>query len=133
MKNVILVLVLMCLAVPAVAEDSLLSTLGLAGVEIVSDQEAQLVSGRGYVFAVGWSENKFDVDGWHNFHIFDDVDGEAYQELYLQGLSNLEGLTGASNTYSFDISQTEWEADNLFDAAGSFSSSSGTIVAGSAD
>ena len=133
MNRAILVLILMSFTVPVVAEDSLLSTLGLAGVEIVSDQEAQLVSGRGYVFTSGWSENSFDIDGWDCFTIFDDVDGEAYQELSLQGLRVLDGLTGASNTYSFDISKTEWEAGDLFDAAGSLASSSGTIVVGSAN
>lgn len=133
MKYTIVVLALMGLAVPAMADDVLLSKLGLQDMEIVSNQEAQQVVGRGYVYAEGWSRNQFDIDAFENFDIFDDVDGKSYQELYLQGLNVLEGLTGATNSFTFDFQQTEWDSTNQFDAAGSFSSSTSTIVAGSAN
>ena len=133
MKCAIVALALMGLAVPVMADDVLLNKLGLQDMEIVSNQEAEQVVGRGYVYAYGWSKSSFDVGAFKDYDIFDDVDGKSYQELYLQGLNVLEGLTGATNSFTFDFQQTEWDSTNQFDAAGSFSSSTSTIVAGSAN
>ena len=54
-------------------------------------------------------------------------------ELYLQGLSNLDGILGASNSITVDFSQTEWDGDSQFDYAGSFSVTAGAAVGGSAN
>ena len=54
-------------------------------------------------------------------------------ELYLQGLSNLEGVVGASNSVTVDFSQSEFDTQSMFDFAGSLGVSSGAVVGGSAN
>ena len=51
MKKFFALIALVCCAAPATANDNLLSSLGLAGLEEVTVQEASEVAGRGFVYA----------------------------------------------------------------------------------
>ena len=133
MKNALVILALVAFASPAVADEGLLAQLGLQDLQVVSQEEATEVRGLGYVYAYGDVETSIDLDPFKKYDIFDDAEGDSYMELYLQGLSNLEGILGASNSITVDFSQTEWDADNQFDYAGSFSVTAGAAVGGSAN
>jgi len=133
MKNALVILALVAFASPAVADEGLLAQLGLQDLQVVSQEEATEVRGLGYVYAYGDVETSIDLDPFDNFDIFDDADGDSYMELYLQGLSNLDGIVGASNSITVDFSQTEWDGDSQFDYAGSFSVTAGAVVGGSAN
>ena len=125
MKKLIAVIAMLLFAAPAVADDNLLSQLGLAGLEEVSVQEAEEVAGRGFVYALGVSESSASVD---------DVSGvgdmAAIQDLELQGLNALEGLTGASSALSFDLSSAE--GIDIYQVQGSLNVGAATVVAGAA-
>ena len=133
MKNALVILALTAFASPAVADEGLLSQLGLQELQVVSQEEATEVRGLGYVYATGDAETFIDLDPFNRFDIFQDASGDSYMELYLQGLSNLEGVVGASNSITVDFSQSEFDTDNMFDFAGSVSVSAGAMVGGSAD
>ncbi|MCH2123971.1 MAG: hypothetical protein MK165_04215 [Pirellulaceae bacterium] len=133
MKNALVILALTAFASPAVADEGLLSQLGLQDLQVVSQEEATEVRGLGYVYATGDAETFIDLDPFNKFDIFQDASGDSYMELYLQGLSNLEGVVGASNSITVDFSQSEFDTDNMFDFAGSVSVSAGAMVGGSAD
>ena len=133
MKNALVILALTAFASPAVADEGLLSQLGLQELQVVSQEEATEVRGLGYVYATGDAETFIDLDPFNKFDIFQDASGDSYMELYLQGLSNLEGVVGASNSITVDFSQSEFDTDNMFDFAGSVSVSAGAMVGGSAD
>ena len=133
MKNALVILALVVFASPAVADEGLLSQLGLQDLQVVSQEEATEVRGLGYVYATGDAETFIDLDPFNKFDIFQDASGDSYMELYLQGLSNLEGVVGASNSITVDFSQSEFDTDNMFDFAGSVSVSAGAMVGGSAD
>ena len=125
MKKLIAVIAMLLFAAPAMADDNLLSQLGLAGLEEVSVQEAEEVAGRGFVYALGVSESSASVD---------DVSGvgdmAAIQDLELQGLNALEGLTGASSALSFDLSSAE--GIDIYQVQGSLNVGAATVVAGAA-
>ena len=133
MKNALVILALTAFASPAVADEGLLSQLGLQDLQVVFQEEATEVRGLGYVYATGDAETFIDLDPFNRFDIFQDASGDSYMELYLQGLSNLEGVVGASNSITVDFSQSEFDTDNMFDFAGSVSVSAGAMVGGSAD
>ena len=126
MKKFLALIALVCCVAPASANDNLLSTLGLAGMEKVSVQEAEEVAGRGFVYAFGTSESSASID---------DVSGAgemaALQELELQGLNALEGLTGASSALSFDLSESE--GPETYQIQGSLNVGAATVVAGAAN
>ena len=132
MKNALVILALVAFASPAVADEGLLAQLGLQDLQVVSQEEATEVRGLGYVYATGDAETFIDLDPFNKFDIFQDASGDSYMELYLQGLSNLEGVVGASNSITVDFSQTEWDAEGMFDFAGSLGVNAGAIVGGSA-
>ena len=126
MKKLIALIALACCVSPATADDNLLSSLGLAGMEVVSVQEANEVAGRGFVFAFGSSEtsaNVADISAMGNM--------SAWQELELQGLNALEGLTGAQNSLSFDYSSAD--SIGIIQFQGSLNVGAGTVVAGAAN
>jgi len=126
MKKLIALIALACCVSPATADDNLLSSLGLAGMEVVSVQEANEVAGRGFVFAFGSSEtsaNVADISAMGNM--------SAWQELELQGLNALEGLTGAQNSLSFDYSSAD--SIEIIQFQGSLNVGAGTVVAGAAN
>ena len=126
MKKFLALIALVCCVAPASADDNLLSTLGLAGMEKVSVQEAEEVAGRGFVYAFGTSESSASID---------DVSGAgemaALQELELQGLNALEGITGASSKLSFDLSSAE--GADIYQIQGSLNVGAATVVAGAAN
>ena len=126
MKKFLALIALVCCVAPASANDNLLSTLGLAGMETVSVQEAEEVAGRGFVYAFGTSESSASID---------DVSGAgemaALQELELQGLNALEGITGASSKLSFDLSSAE--GADIYQIQGSLNVGAATVVAGAAN
>jgi len=136
MKNALVILALVAFASPAVADEGLLAQLGLQDLQVVSQEEATEVRGLGYVYATGDAETFIDLDPFYgaaDFDIFQDASGDSYMELWLQGLSNLEGVVGASNSITVDFSQTEWDAEGMFDFAGSLGVNAGAIVGGSAN
>ena len=136
MKNALVILALVVFASPAVADEGLLSQLGLQDLQVVSQEEATEVRGLGYVYAYGDAETFIDLDpfyGTEDFDIFQDASGDSYMELYLQGLSNLDGVVGASNSVTVDFSQSEFDTQSMFDFAGSLGVSSGAVVGGSAN
>jgi len=126
MKKFLALIALVCCVAPVSANDNLLSTLGLAGMEKVSVQEAEEVAGRGFVYAFGTSESSAGID---------DVSGAdemaALQELELQGLNALEGITGASSKLSFDLSSAE--GADIYQIQGSLNVGAATVVAGAAN
>ena len=133
MKNALVILALVAFASPAVADEGLLAQLGLQDLQVVSQEEATEVRGLGYVYATGDAETFIDLDPFNKFDIFQDASGDSYMELYLQGLSNLEGIVGASNSITVDFSQSEFDTQSTFDFAGSLGVSSGAVVGGSAN
>ena len=133
MKNALVILALVVFASPAVADEGLLAQLGLQDLQVVSQEEATEVRGLGYVYATGDAETFIDLDPFNKFDIFQDASGDSYMELTLQGLSNLEGVVGASNSVTVDFSQSEFDTQSMFDFAGSLGVSSGAVVGGSAN
>jgi hypothetical protein len=126
MKKFLALIALVCCVAPASANDNLLSSLGLAGMEKVSVQEAEEVAGRGFVYAFGTSESSASA-----LEISGAGEMAAIQELELQGLNALEGLTGASSALSFDLSEAE--GAEVYQIQGSLSVSAATVVAGAAN
>ena len=133
MKNALVILALVVFASPAVADEGLLAQLGLQDLQVVSQEEATEVRGLGYVYATGDAETFIDLDPFNKFDIFQDASGDSYMELTLQGLSNLEGVVGASNSITVDFSQSEVDIQSTFVFAGSLGVNAGAIVGGSAN
>ena len=137
MKNAFVSLVLLAFVSPAVADEALLAQLGLEDLQVVSQETATEVRGLGYVYSLGTTATAIDLDHFDNtnieFTIFEDANGSSSMELLLQGLSNLDGILGASNSITVDFSQTEYAGDSAFDYAGSFSVTAGAAVGGSAN
>ena len=140
MKNALVILALVAFASPAVADEGLLAQLGLQDLQVVSQEEATEVRGLGYVWSYGDVGTSIDLDafdsnpwGWGGYDIFDDAEGDSWMEQELQGLSDLNGILGANNSITVDFSQTEYDANNAFDYAGSFSVNAGAVVGGVAD
>ncbi|MCH2123972.1 MAG: hypothetical protein MK165_04220 [Pirellulaceae bacterium] len=79
--------------------------LGLADLQVVASKEAREVRGRGYVYAYGSALSSVDLDVFAEYEVFADATGDSYMELYLQGLSNLEGVVGTTATITVDYSQ----------------------------
>ena len=55
MKKLLAIVAVLLMAAPAVANDNLLSQLGLSGIQVVTADEASQVSGRGFVSSLGGS------------------------------------------------------------------------------
>ena len=137
MKNALVILALVAFASPAVADEGLLAQLGLQDLQVVSEETATEVRGLGYVYSLGTTATAIDLAHFDNtnieFTIFEDANGSSSMELLLQGLSNLEGVIGGNNSIAVDFSQTEIDAVNHLDFAGTLSVTSGALVSGSAD
>ncbi len=137
MKNAFVSLVLLAFVSPAVADEALLAQLGLEDLQVVSQEKATEVRGLGYVYSLGTTDTAINLDHFDNtnieFTIFEDASGSSSMELLLQGLSNLEGAIGSNNSIAVDFSQTEIDAVNHLDFAGTLSVTSGALVSGSAD
>ena len=101
MKKLLALVAVMMLAVPAVADDSLLAQLGLSGLQVVSMDQASQVSGRGFVTSHGFVEGEIDFDDG-TFYL---ADIDAFQEIDLEGLENLSGALNALGSLTVDFSE----------------------------
>ena len=98
------VFVAVCLlAAPAMANDGLLEKLGLGGIQVVSDAEASQVRGQGFAYANGFVESEIDFDDGSFY--FADID--AFQELWLEGISSLTGEMTAAGNLDVDFSDDD--------------------------
>ena len=126
MKKLLAIVAVLLMAAPAVANDNLLSQLGLSGIQVVTADEASQVSGRGFVQAVGLSS----VDGDWAGPITQGTIGSNAQ-IDLEGIQAMLGAVQSAASLSIDESV---DANGTFDmAAGSLSVAAGSSVSGSAD
>ena len=131
------------------------ASIGLPNLQVVSVEEASTVRGRGYVYAYGSAASSVDLDIFAEYDVFADATGHSYMELYLQGLSNLEGVVGTTTTITVDYSQVGDSGfvpdphapseggpaqapsglgfQGVFDYAGTITVTSGAFVSGSAN
>ena len=130
MNKIFACIALLCLATPAVAEDNLLAKLGLSGIQTVNETQASEVYGRGFVFAYGKVTNRLEAGGLGD--MFDLATSESEQDLELLGLNIVEGITGATNSINFDLSETKDDGTRII-AQGNLTVTSTTIVAGAAN
>ncbi|MEC7408474.1 MAG: hypothetical protein VYB72_06660 [Planctomycetota bacterium] len=128
MKKALLSLALLVCASPALANDNLLGSLGLTGLEVVAQDEAAAVRGRGFVAAYGNSSAAISAGNIQD--IFSWTEVISAQDLELVGLNSVEGLTGSSASISYDISETD--GVDVYMAQGALTITSGTVVVGSA-
>jgi len=126
MKKLLAIVAVLLMAAPAVANDNLLSQLGLSGIQVVTADEASQVSGRGFVQASGLSS----VDGdWVGPITAGDFGSNA--GIDLEGIQAMLGAVQSAASLSIDESV---DANGAFDmAAGSLSVAAGSSVSGSAD
>ena len=127
MKKLIAVIAMLLFAAPAMADDNLLSQLGLAGLEEVSVQEAEEVAGRGFVYAFGEVESSAATAAVD----LDEGLTEAAQQLELEGLNAVEGLAAANSEISYTFSEDDGGA--IYMVQGSLITMSSVIVAGAAE
>ena len=126
MKKLLAIVAVLLMAAPAVANDNLLSQLGLSGIQVVTADEASQVSGRGFVQASGVSSVAGDWLG----PITDGSYG-SNAGIDLEGIQAMLGAVQSAASLSIDESV---DANGTFDmAAGSLSVAAGSSVSGSAD
>jgi hypothetical protein len=126
MKKILIAIAMMACASPAMADEGLLTLLGLSGLEEVTAAESSEVKGRGFVLADGETSSSIARtnanDGTHNT--------ASDQKLDLEGLNVLEGLLGANSTISFSFSQNDGTTSSQYQ--GEVTTGSTTVVAGAA-
>ena len=126
MKKILIAIAMMACASPAMADEGLLTLLGLSGLEEVTAAESSEVKGRGFVLADGETSSSITRtnanDGTHNT--------ASDQKLDLEGLNLLEGLIGATSTISFSFSQNDGTTASQYH--GTVTTGSTTVVGGSA-
>ena len=126
MKKLLAIVAVLLMAAPAVANDNLLSQLGLSGIQVVTADEASQVSGRGFVQATGGSEVSGAWLGPITDGTFDSSAG-----IDLEGIAAMLGAVQSAASLSIDESV---DANGTFSmAAGTLSVASGSSVSGSAD
>lgn len=130
MKFTLALLVSLLFVATSQADDDLLVEMGLSDLKVVKDTEASQVMGKGFVIAYGLSSNAFELGVIGS--AFESAIAEATQNLELVGLNQVEGITGATNEISFDLSQATSEVDS-FMIQGNMTISSSTVVAGFAN
>ena len=127
MKKLLAIVAVLLMAAPAVANDNLLSQLGLSGIQVVTADEASQVSGRGFVSALGDSH----VDGSTNPMITIPSIFDSGQEMGLEGIQALMGAVSSAGQISVD---TNWNDNGNYDMQnGILSVGAGSTVVGSAD
>lgn len=126
MKKMIAMIAMLLCASPALAEDNLLSQLGLAGLEEVSVQEAEEVAGRGFVTAFGQVDSEAATASLD----LDEGLSVAFQDLELTGLNAVEGLAGANSAVNYSFSDND--GADIYQAQGSLMTMSSVIVGGAA-
>ena len=123
MKKLLAIVAVLLMAAPAVANDNLLSQLGLSGIQVVTADEASQVSGRGFVSSLGtsYSHGWIDQPNWF----------EANQEMGLEGIQALMGAVSSAGQISVD---TSWDDNGSYDMQnGILSVGTGSTSGGSAD
>ena len=133
MKNAFVSLVLLAFVSPAVADEALLTQLGLQDLQVVSEETATEVRGLGFVSADGTVNTSLHLDVYDSYDVFENADGDSTLTLLLQGLSNLEGVIGGNNNITVDFSQAEIDGANFFDYAGTLTVTAGAVASGSAN
>lgn len=129
MKIALSLVAALLLTTPTRANDNLLISFGLADLQVVSETEANQVSGKGFVLAHSESSNWIEMDSIGE--AFEQAQTEAYQSLELAGLNALEGLTSATSEVTFDLSEADASSSHLM-TQGSLTITSSTVVMGSA-
>ena len=126
MKKLLAIVAVLLMAAPAVANDNLLSQLGLSGIQVVTADEASQVSGRGFVAAYGTSS----VEGGGSGSVTG-ADFSSAQELTLEGIQALMGAVSSAGQISIDNST---DVDGSYDMQnGILSVGAGSTAVGSAD
>ena len=107
MKKLLAIVAVLLMAAPAVANDNLLSQLGLSGIQVVTADEASQVSGRGFVSSLGTSyveggQADFDPhllpapqNGTSNYF-------SSEQSMMLEGIQALLGAVTSAGKISLD-------------------------------
>ena len=116
MKKLLAIVAVLLMAAPAVANDNLLSQLGLSGIQVVTADEASQVSGRGFVSSFGTSQ----VDGG-GIGSVTGADFASAQEMALEGIQALLGAVTSAGQISID---------NSVDDNGSYDMQNGTLSVG---
>jgi len=99
MKKLLAIVAVLLMAAPAVANDNLLSQLGLSGIQVVTADEASQVSGRGFVSSLGTSE----VEGGGGL-IVNEASFGSMQDMWLEGIQALAGAVSSAGQISIDNS-----------------------------
>ena len=130
MKFALTLLASLVVVAPSCANDDLLAKMGIKDLKVVKATEASQVTGKGFVVANGLSHNWFEllmID-----RAFKSATGDASQNLELVGLKEVEGVTGATNQVSFDLSEATSESHN-YQIQGNMTITSSTVVKGHAN
>ena len=126
MKKLLAIVAVLLMAAPAVANDNLLSQLGLSGIQVVTADEASQVSGRGFVTSFGTSF----VEGGGSGSVTGADFGSA-QEMGLEGIQALLGAVTSAGQISIDNSVDD-NGDYIMEN-GILSVGTGSTSVGSAD
>ena len=126
MKKLLAIVAVLLMAAPAVANDNLLSQLGLSGIQVVTADEASQVSGRGFVAAYGTSS----VEGGGSGSVTG-ADFSSAQELTLEGIQALMGAVSSAGQISLDSSVDDNGSYDMQN--GILSVGTGSTSGGSAD
>ena len=130
MKKLLAIVAVLLMAAPAVANDNLLSQLGLSGIQVVTADEASQVSGRGFVQATGGSEVSGAWLGPITDGTFDSSAG-----IRLEGIQAMLGAVSSAASHSIDesIDSGDGMKSNYSMVLGTLSVGSGSSVSGAAD
>ena len=126
MKKLLAIVAVLLMAAPAVANDNLLSQLGLSGIQVVTADEASQVSGRGFVSSFGESAVNGSTTPLTIMSVF-----EAEQAMGLEGIQALMGAVSSAGQISIDNSVDDNGDYNMQN--GILSVGAGSTSVGSAD
>ena len=126
MKKLLTIVVVMLMSAPAVANDNLLVKLGLSEIQIVTNDEARQVSGRGFVHGDSTSA----VQGNWIGPITTGTFGSAAM-IDLEGIQAILGALSSNGLISIDESINN---GGLYEMAiGTLAVGAGSNISGSAD
>ena len=123
MKKLLAIVAVLLMAAPAVANDNLLSQLGLSGIQVVTADEASQVRGLGFVESYGSSSVSGGVLGAVSDGLF-----SSFQELDMTGIQQLMGAVTSAGSGALDDSVASGTSEN-----GNVAVAAGSTVVGSAD
>ena len=129
MKKLLAIVAVLLMAAPAVANDNLLSQLGLSGIQVVTADEASQVSGRGFVQASGLSSVGGDWVG-----PITEGDFGSNAGIKLEGIQAMLGAVSSAASHSIDESTDVNLPRPLHQMVlGTLSVGSGSSTSGAAD